>query len=159
MSIGLAWLWAARLLMFRVVFLFCWRNSVVCLALDLVGSCMEPGFSVGMRNFGWTLVYYFSLEPWVLWRSNVLELSLLPLAFSSSLTVASRLLHPYSTENRILRLMMKQFSTSRNTQRDSQLYREKKREEGDICDQEEKRKLNGERATSPIIKSLSGLFI
>jgi len=55
--------------------------------------------------------------------------------------------------------MMKQFSTSRNTQRDSQLYREKKREEGDICDQEEKRKLNGERATSPIIKSLSGLFI
>ena len=51
-SLGLAWLWAARLLMFRVVFLFCWRNSVVYLALDLVGSCMELGFSVGMRNFG-----------------------------------------------------------------------------------------------------------
>ena len=29
---------AARLLMFRVVFLFCWRISMVCLALELVGS-------------------------------------------------------------------------------------------------------------------------
>ena len=28
---------AARLLMFRVVFLFCWRISMVCLALELVG--------------------------------------------------------------------------------------------------------------------------
>ena len=28
---------AARLLMFRVVFLFCWRISTVCLALELVG--------------------------------------------------------------------------------------------------------------------------
>ena len=46
-----------------------------------------------------------------------------------------------------------------HSKRFTELYREKKREEGDICDQEEKRKLNGERATSPIIKSLSGLFI
>ena len=34
---------AARLLMFRVVFLFCWRISMVCLALELVGSWVELG--------------------------------------------------------------------------------------------------------------------
>ena len=34
------------------VFLLCWRNCVVCLALDLVGSCMELGFSEGMEAFG-----------------------------------------------------------------------------------------------------------
>jgi len=38
MSIGLAWLWAAHLFMFRVVFLFYWRISMVCLSLVLVGS-------------------------------------------------------------------------------------------------------------------------
>ena len=37
-SIGLAWLWEAHLLMFNVVFLFCWRISMVCLALEIVGS-------------------------------------------------------------------------------------------------------------------------
>ena len=36
----------------RGVFLLCWRNCVVCLALDLVGSCMELGFSEGMEAFG-----------------------------------------------------------------------------------------------------------
>ena len=51
-SMGLAWLWAARLLLFRAVFLFCCRNSMVCLALDLVGSHMELGFSLGMGTFG-----------------------------------------------------------------------------------------------------------
>ena len=51
-SVGLAWLWTAHLLMFRVVFLFCWRISMVCLALDLVGSWVELGFSVGMETFG-----------------------------------------------------------------------------------------------------------
>ena len=51
-SIGLACLWAARLLIFRVVFLFCLRMSVVCLALDLVGSWMELSFSVGLETFG-----------------------------------------------------------------------------------------------------------
>jgi len=33
------------------------------------------------------------------------------LAFSPSLTVASRLLHPYSTDDKISRLMVKLFST------------------------------------------------
>ena len=54
-------------------------------------------------------------------------LSLLPLAFSLILTVASRLLHPYSTDDKISRLMVKQFSTVRDTQRGSQSYMEKRR--------------------------------
>ena len=57
-------------------------------------------------------------------------MSLLPL------TVASILLHPQSTENKTLRLMAKQISTAKDTQRDSQSYIEK-REEGDRGDQEE----------------------
>ena len=51
-SMGLAWLWAACLLMLRAAFLLCWRFSVVCLALELVGSWVELGFSVGMEVFG-----------------------------------------------------------------------------------------------------------
>ena len=56
-----------------------------------------------------------------------MDLSLLPLAFSLILTVASRLLHPYSTVDKISRLMVKQFSTVRDTQRGSQSYMEKRR--------------------------------
>ena len=51
-SMGLAWLWATHLLTFRVVFLFCWIISMVCLALDLFGSWVELGFSVGVDTFG-----------------------------------------------------------------------------------------------------------
>ena len=56
-SMGLVWLWEVRLLMLCVVFLFCWRISVVCLALELVGSWLQLGFSVGIETFGWALVY------------------------------------------------------------------------------------------------------
>ena len=56
-----------------------------------------------------------------------MELSLLPLAFSLILTVASRLLHPHSTDDKTSRLMVKQFSTARDTQRGSQSYMEKRR--------------------------------
>ena len=56
-----------------------------------------------------------------------MDLSLLPLAFSLSLTVASRLLHPYSTVDKTSRLMVKRFSTVRDTQRGSQSYTEKRR--------------------------------
>ena len=56
-----------------------------------------------------------------------MDLSLLPLAFSLLLTVASRLLHPYSTDDKISRLMVKRFSTVRDTQRGSQSYMEKRR--------------------------------
>ena len=56
-----------------------------------------------------------------------MELSFWPLAFHLILTVASRLFHPYSTDDKTSRLMVKQFSTVRETQRGSQSYMEKKR--------------------------------
>ena len=56
-----------------------------------------------------------------------MDLSLLPLTFSLILTVASRFLHPYSTDGKTSRLMVKRFSTVRNTQRGSQSYTEKRR--------------------------------
>ena len=61
-----------------------------------------------------------------------LNLSLLPLAFSLILTVTSRLLHPYSTDDKTSRLMVKRFSTVRDTQRGSQSYMEKRRGKRDI---------------------------
>ena len=57
----------------------------------------------------------------------VLNLSLLPLYFSLILTVASKLPHPYSTNVKTSRLMMKSFSTVRDTWRGSQSYMEKRR--------------------------------
>ena len=56
-----------------------------------------------------------------------MDLSLLPLAFSLILTVVSRLLHPYSINDKTSRLMVKRFSTERDTQRGSQSYMEKRR--------------------------------
>ena len=56
-----------------------------------------------------------------------MDLSLLPLAFSLILTLASRLLHPYSTDDKTSRLMVKRFSTVRDTQRASRNYMEKRR--------------------------------
>ena len=56
-----------------------------------------------------------------------MELSFLPLAFSLILTVVSRVLHPYSTDEKTSRLMVKQFSTVRDTQRDPKSYIEKRR--------------------------------
>ena len=44
--------WATCLLMLRAMFLLCWRISVGCLALELVGSCVELGFSVRMETLG-----------------------------------------------------------------------------------------------------------
>ena len=62
--------------------------------------------------------------------SQDLDLSLLLLVFSLIFTVASRLLHLYSTIDKISTLKMKSFSTVRDTQRGSQSYIEKRREEG-----------------------------
>ena len=56
-----------------------------------------------------------------------MDLSLLPLLFSLTLTVASRLLHPYSTNDKTSRLVVKRFSTVKDTQRGSQRYMEKRR--------------------------------
>ena len=61
-----------------------------------------------------------------------MDLSLLFLAFSLILTVASRLLHPYNTDDKTSRLMGKIFSTLRDTQRVLQSYMEKRRERREI---------------------------
>jgi len=77
------------------------------------------------------------LESGVLWFSQLLDLSLLPLVFHLFLIIASRPLHLYSTDDKTSRLMMKSFSTVRDTWRDSQSYLDKrrgKRREGDRGD-------------------------
>ena len=56
-----------------------------------------------------------------------MDLSLLPLDFSLILPGASRLLHPSSTDNKTSRLLVKRFSTVRDTQRGSQSYMKKRR--------------------------------
>ena len=48
-------------------------------------------------------------------------------------------LHPYSTDDKTSRLMVKRFSTVRDTQRGSELHEEEKREEGDRGDLNEMR--------------------
>ena len=52
-------------------------------------------------------------------------LSLLLLVFSLILTVASRLLHPHSTDDKTYMLMVKILSTVKDTQRSLQSYMEK----------------------------------
>ena len=99
---------------------------MVCLALELVGSWVVLGFSVGME----ALDELSSINvPWVrsLWCSQVLDLNLLLLVFSLILTVALRLHHLYSTDDKTSRLMMKSFSTVRDTWRGTQSYMEKRR--------------------------------
>ena len=56
-----------------------------------------------------------------------MDFNLLPVAFCLSLTVVSRLLHPYSTDDKTSRLMVKRFSTVGDTQRGSQSFMEKRR--------------------------------
>ena len=56
-----------------------------------------------------------------------MDLSLLPLVFSLILTVVSRLLHLYNTNDKTSRLMERRFSTVRDIQRGSQSYMEKRR--------------------------------
>jgi len=56
-----------------------------------------------------------------------LGLNLLPLVLSLILTVASRFLHSYNNDDKTSRLMVKRFSTVRDTQRGSQSYMEKRK--------------------------------
>ena len=49
------------------------------------------------------------------------------MVFSLILMVVSRLLHPYSTDDKISRLMVKRFFTVRDTQRGTQSYMRKRR--------------------------------
>ena len=58
------------------------------------------------------------------------DLSLLLLVYSFVFTVASRLLHLCSTDDKTSRLKMKSFSTLRDTQRGSLSYMEKRRRRG-----------------------------
>ena len=73
------------------------------------------------------------MESGVFWCPQVLDLSLLPLVFSLILTVASRLLHLYSTNDE------KILHSEGHPERFTELHGEEKMEEGDRCDQEEKR--------------------
>ena len=81
-----------------------------------------------------------------------MELSLLPLAFGPSRTLASRLLHPYNLEDKTPRFIGGTVLHSQeHPESFTELYTEEKREEGDRGDLEEKR----ERAVKPVIRSLS----
>ena len=64
--------------------------------------------------------------PWSQEFSDILKSG-----FQSYSTVASRLLHPYSTDDKTSRLMVKQFSTARDTA-SSQSYVEKRRGKREI---------------------------
>ena len=59
--------------------------------------------------------------------SQALGLSLFTLGFSLILSVTSRFLPPYSTDNKTSKLMVKRFSTVRDTQRGSQSYNKNRR--------------------------------
>ena len=85
---------------------------MVCLALELVGSCVVLGFSVGIEAFDELLSINV---PW----SQGLDLSLLLPVIGLVFTVVSKLLL-YSTIDKTSRLKMKSFSTMRVTQRGSQ---------------------------------------
>ena len=61
-----------------------------------------------------------------------MNLSLLPLVFILILTVASRLLHLYTTDDKTSRLKTKSFSTVQNTERGTQGYMEKRRGKREI---------------------------
>ena len=54
---GFLWLWVVCLLLFRIVFLFCWRISMGCLALELSASWVQLGLGVDMEVLGWAFNY------------------------------------------------------------------------------------------------------
>ena len=100
------------------------------------GTCWTLGGAwFQCRYGGFWMISYQLMFPGV--RSSLVfsgfGLSLLPLVFSLILTVASRLLHLYSTDDKTSRLMVKRFSTVRDTQRSSQSYMEKRRGKREIA--------------------------
>ena len=68
-----------------------------------------------------------------------MDLSLLPLVFSLILTVPSRLLHLYSTDDKTSSYGVKILHSEGFPELHGELHGEEKREEGDRGDQEEKR--------------------
>ena len=96
--------------------------------MSCFGTCWLLGgawFQCKYGGFWMSSCRLMFLESGVSWCSQVFDLSLLPLAFSLIVTVASRLL--YSRDDKTSRLMVKKFSTVRDTQRGSQSYMEKRR--------------------------------
>ena len=80
-----------------------------------------------------------------------MDLSLLPLAFSLILTVASRFFHPYSTDNKTSRFNAEKILHSEGEslpERFTEVHGEEKREDGDRGDQEERRGSQKEREKS-----------
>ena len=55
-----------------------------------------------------------------------MDLSLLPLAFSCILTVASRVLHPYITDDKASRLVVKQLHSEGHSERFTELHEEER---------------------------------
>ena len=97
-------------------------------------SCSETCWLLGGAWFQCRYGGFWMSSHWLMFpgvRSSLVFSSFgfkpLPLAFSFILTVASRLLHPYCTDDKTSRLMEKWFSTVRDTQRGSQSYMEKRR--------------------------------
>ena len=75
-------------------------------------------------------------------------LSLLTLAFSLILTVASRLLHPYSTNDKTSVNGEKILHSGGHPERFTELHGEEKREEGDRGDKEKRGKQKGSEQSS-----------
>ena len=110
-----------------------WSSGVCsCVAVDLTttnlegmscsGTCWPLGGAWFQCRYGgvcWAPIDLCCLEWGVLWSSQDLDFSPLLLVFSFIFTVASRLLHLYSTNDKTTRLEMKSFSTLRDTQRGS----------------------------------------
>ena len=102
------------------------KNKQVNLALEIVGSWVVLDFSVGTQAFmSFCLLMFPGIGSSLVFSSFGFKPP--ALAFSLILTVASSLLHPYSTGDKTYRLMVKRLSRLWRTQRNSQSYREKRR--------------------------------
>ena len=100
---------------------------MVCLALEFAGPWVVLSFSVGVEVFDELLSINV---PWSQEFSGVLRILIYASCFWFSVlffTVASILLHLYSTIFKTSRLKMKSFSTVRETQKGTQRYMEKRR--------------------------------
>ena len=91
-----------------------------------------------------------------------MELNLLPLAFSLILTVASRLLHPYNTDDKTSRLIVKQFSTVRDPREVHRLTWRRGRREIEVTRRKREGVKRGESNLAsnqfPICSPQSGIF-
>ena len=57
--------------MLGIMFLYCWRINLVCLAVKLVGSWVELGFSVGIETLEKEMATHSSVLAWrIPWREE-----------------------------------------------------------------------------------------